>query len=124
MTNAKTPTDPEAGQGSSATLDALIAGCDESCPRCHAKITSEQLKAIFTQAPDDRVPAVRDAFNQYMENVETTMRVFRTPECVDRNKLSSQAQPWVQNDGVRSTQHLRLIVRGQREALFRCRSAA
>lgn len=70
MTDAKTPTDPKAGQGSSATLDALVAGCDESCPRCHAKITSEQLKAIFTQAPDDRVTVVRDAFNQYMENCE------------------------------------------------------
>lgn len=70
MTTAQTPTDPKAGQGSSSTLDALVAGCDRWCPRCHAKITSDQLKTIFPQAPDDRVTVVRDAFNQYMENVE------------------------------------------------------
>ena len=33
---------------------------------------------------------------------QTTMAVFRTPECVDRNKPSTDAQPWVQSDGVQS----------------------
>lgn len=70
MTAGQMPTDPKAGQGSSATVDAIMAGCDQWCPRCHAKITSEQLRTIFPRAPDDRVTAVRDAFNQYMENVE------------------------------------------------------
>ena len=33
----------------------------------------------------------------------TTMRVFRTPECVDRNKPSSEARPYIQSDVVPST---------------------
>ena len=70
VTIANTPTDPRAAPGSNKTLDALVAGCNESCPRCHAAITSEQLTSIFTSAPADRVTIVRDAFNQYMENVE------------------------------------------------------
>ncbi len=64
------PADPKAQPASNKTVDALVAGCKENCPRCHAKITSDQLKTIFPNAPDDRVTIVRDMFNQYMENVE------------------------------------------------------
>ncbi|KYF49235.1 hypothetical protein BE08_27245 [Sorangium cellulosum] len=34
---------------------------------------------------------------------QTTMRVFRTPDCVDRNKPSSEAQPWIQSDLIPAT---------------------
>ena len=64
------PTDPKAGPAPNQTLDALVAGCTENCPRCHAKITSAQVKEMFSNASDDRVNTVRDYFNQYMENVE------------------------------------------------------
>ena len=47
MTTATTPTDPRAANGSNRTLDALVAGCNACCPRCHAPITSEQLTSIF-----------------------------------------------------------------------------
>jgi putative chitinase len=70
LVTIQTPTNPRAGAGSNQTLDALVAGCNRSCPRCHAKITSEQLRRIFPSAPDDRVTIVRDNFNQYMEPLE------------------------------------------------------
>jgi putative chitinase len=70
VTIQKPPTDPKAGDGSNKTLDALVAGCNEWCPRCHAKITTEQLTSMFPRAPADTLTIVRDAFNQYMEPLE------------------------------------------------------
>jgi putative chitinase len=64
------PTDPKAAPAANKTLDALVAGCNENCPRCHAKITSDQVQTMFPRATADRVDTVRDYFNQYMENVE------------------------------------------------------
>lgn len=70
MTTATTPTDPRAAPASNQTLDALIAGCNESCPRCHAKITTAQMQSMFPSAPADRSEAARSAFNECNENFE------------------------------------------------------
>ncbi|AUX44332.1 uncharacterized protein SOCE26_057960 [Sorangium cellulosum] len=64
------PTDPRAGASSSQALDALIAGCNASCPRCHARITSAQMQEMFPRAPADRLDQARDAFNACYENFE------------------------------------------------------
>ena len=67
---ASTPTDPKAGAASSKTLDALIAGCEANCPRCHAKITTAQMQEIFPAAPAERRETARSAFNECNENFE------------------------------------------------------
>lgn len=70
VASAKTPTDPKAENGSSKALDALIAGCNDWCPRCHAKITTAQMQEIFPAAPADRLETARSAFNECNENFE------------------------------------------------------
>lgn len=44
--------------------------CPAGCPRCCAQVTSEQLKAIFTTATDERINAARDAFNDAFDRFE------------------------------------------------------
>ena len=70
MASKKQPTDPKAANGSSKALDALIAGCNESCPRCHAKITAAQMQEMFPAAPEERRETARNAFNECNENFE------------------------------------------------------
>jgi putative chitinase len=68
-TTPKTPTDPKAGEGSE-TLKALVAGCKEWCPRCHALLTEAQMTEMFPSAPSDRRETARNAFNECFENFE------------------------------------------------------
>lgn len=70
MARKKKPADPKAAPASNKTLDALIAGCKEWCPRCHAKITTAQMQEMFPKAPADRLETARSAFNECNENFE------------------------------------------------------
>lgn len=69
------PTDPTAGPDAASSVDSPVASCP-GCPRCTAKITSEQLKEIFTTASDEAIDDMKGAFNDAYEkfSINTCLR--------------------------------------------------
>jgi putative chitinase len=63
-------TDPKDGASSSQALNTPIEDCKECCPRCHAEITTAQMREMFPRAPAERIDKARDAFNECFENFE------------------------------------------------------
>lgn len=67
MSPAARPTSPSAGPDASTPVGSPVAPCPDGCPRCHAEITSAQLKTIFPGATDAKRDAVMAAFNDAFE---------------------------------------------------------
>lgn len=64
------PQSPRANANSSETVNAIIEGCNENCPRCHAPITADQMQQMFPSAPSERRETARNAFNGCFERFE------------------------------------------------------
>jgi putative chitinase len=62
-------TDLNTGSGASP-VDSPVGACVGDCPRCCAKVTEEQMKAIFPSASAAKITAVMDAFNSAFEKFE------------------------------------------------------
>ncbi len=61
------PTDPLTAPDGAGLINSAVEGCPIDCPRCHALITTEQMKAMFTTAADDKIEEARKAFNESFE---------------------------------------------------------
>lgn len=62
-------TDLNTGSGASS-VDSAVGACVGDCPRCCAKVTEEQMKAIFTSASAAKITGVTNAFNSAFEKFE------------------------------------------------------
>ena len=76
MSDAHLPTRPSAGPDATTPVDSPVAACPDGCPRCTAKITSEQLTTIFPGATQDAKDGVMGAFNDAFEkfSINTCLR--------------------------------------------------
>lgn len=62
-------TDLNTGSGASS-VDSAVGACVGDCPRCCAKVTEEQMKAIFPSASATKITGVTNAFNSAFEKFE------------------------------------------------------
>lgn len=61
------PANPLTAPDAAGLINSAVAGCPIACPRCHAQITTEQMKAMFTTAADDKIEEAKKAFNEAFE---------------------------------------------------------
>jgi putative chitinase len=78
------PANPLTAPDAAGVINSAVAGCPIDCPRCHAPITSAQLKEIYTTASDDRIEAAKTAFNEAFEK-------FSINRCVRKAHLFAQS---------------------------------
>lgn len=77
------PTDPLNADDAAEILNSPTKTCPVDCPRCHAMITKEQLKDMFTTASDANIEEARKAFNECFEK-------FSVNRCVRKAHLFAQ----------------------------------
>lgn len=79
------PTDPLTMPDAAGVFGTAMSTCRLDCPRCHALITTAQLKAIYTAAPDARIEEAKLAFNENFEK-------FEINHCVRKAHLFAQSR--------------------------------
>jgi putative chitinase len=77
------PTDPLNADDAKEILNSPTKTCPVDCPRCHAPITTAQMKEMFTTASDANIEAARKAFNECYEK-------FSVNRCVRKAHLFAQ----------------------------------
>ncbi len=77
------PTDPLNADDAKEILDSPTKTCPVGCPRCHALITTAQMKEMFTTASDANIEEARKAFNECLEK-------FSVNRCVRKAHLFAQ----------------------------------
>lgn len=101
MTTTKTPTmttgeacpaDPVTMPDATGLFGTALASCSLACPRCHALITTAQMKAMFTGATATKIEEATATFNSAFEKFSVN-RCVRKATCSPRSSPRS-AQPW------------------------------
>ena len=77
------PTDPLNADDAAEILNSPTKTCPVDCPRCHAPITTAQMKEMFTTASDANIEEARKAFNECYEK-------FSVNRCVRKAHLFAQ----------------------------------
>ncbi|MEO5728252.1 MAG: hypothetical protein ABI134_04150 [Byssovorax sp.] len=77
------PTDPLNADDAKEILNSPTKTCPVGCPRCHAPITTAQMKEMFTTASDANIEEARKAFNECYEK-------FSVNRCVRKAHLFAQ----------------------------------
>jgi putative chitinase len=77
------PTDPLNADDAAEILNSPTKTCPVDCPRCHAMITKQQMKDMFTTAADADIDEARKAFNECYEK-------FSVNRCVRKAHLFAQ----------------------------------
>jgi putative chitinase len=77
------PTDPLNADDAAEILNSPTKSCPVDCPRCHALITTAQMKDMFTTASDANIEEARKAFNECFEK-------FSVNRCVRKAHLFAQ----------------------------------
>lgn len=97
------PTNPTTTPDARATIHSAVEGCvpppPEACPRCHADITTAQMKRRFPQAPDARIAEAVTAFNSAFE-------VFSVNRCLRKAHLFAQIRAEVGTEMVTHAESL------------------